>query len=154
MQVTSKDKWQVGTAVLLIFALGFIAGALALNLYRAYHPAASASPRGRQRHLEQVIDTLNLSDDQKAQVKQIFSDTRKQLGDLHQQANPAYAQIRQQARDKLKAVMTPEQWDHFQQAMKEGWDNHGGGGEHGGDHGGGRRSHHDDSQPQQVAPTP
>jgi Spy/CpxP family protein refolding chaperone len=150
MQVTGKDKWQVGTAVLLIFALGFIAGALALNLYRTYHPAASGQPRGRQRHLEQVIDTLSLSDDQKAQVKQIFSDTRKQLADLHQQSNPAYAQIRQQAREKLKAVMTPEQWDHFQQVMKEGWDNHGGGGG-GGEHGdhGGRRSHHEDPTPQQ-----
>src|ERR1700684_1303950 len=143
MQVTSKDKWQVGTAVLLIFALGFIAGALALNLYRTYHPAASGQPRGRQRHLEQVIDTLNLSDDQKAQVKQIFSDTRKQLADLHQQPNPEYGQIRQQAREKLKAVMTPEQWAGFQQAMKEGRENHGngGGGERGDHGGGGRRSH-------------
>jgi|HubBroStandDraft_6_1064221.scaffolds.fasta_scaffold16107_5 Spy/CpxP family protein refolding chaperone len=133
MEVGNRDKWQVGTGVLLIFALGFVAGALALNLYRTYHPTAA---RGRQHHLEQTLDSLNLSEDQKTQVKQIFSDTRKQLMQIHDQSRPQVSEIRKQARERLKAVMTPDQFNQFQQTMKEGWEGHGGQhGPHHGDHG-------------------
>ena len=123
MDVGVKDKWQVGTGVLLIFALGFVAGALALNLYRTYRPA-SPPPRGRQHHLDTVIDGLNLTDDQKSQVKQIFSDTRKQLMEIHDQSRPQVNEIRKQARERLKAVMTPDQWTQFQSSMKDGWEGH------------------------------
>ncbi len=40
MDTTTKSKWQVRLAAVLIFVLGFAAGALALNAYKKYGAGA------------------------------------------------------------------------------------------------------------------
>ncbi len=65
------------------------------------------------------MDRLQLSDEQKPQVRQIFGDTRDQLEALRKESEPRVADIRRQADERLQKVLTPEQWQRFEQVREE-----------------------------------
>ena len=110
MNNIAKNRWQVRVAAGIIFVLGFLSGILALNVYRAW-ARNSMTPGDR---FEQMSQKLQLNEDQKAKVKQIFNDTREQLRSLRQESEPKVNDIRKQADDRLVQVLTPEQWKKFQ----------------------------------------
>ena len=110
MNNIAKNRWQVRVAAGIIFVLGFLSGILALNVYRAW-ARNSMSPGDR---FEQMSQQLQLNEDQKTKVKQIFNDTREQLRSLRQESEPKVNDIRKQADDRLVQVLTPEQWKKFQ----------------------------------------
>ena len=113
MNNVSKNRWQVRGAALIIFVLGFAAGILALNVYRGI-------ARGERRdRFEQMSEQLQLTDDQKTKVQQIFSDTREQLRALRRESEPKVTEIRRQADGRLQTVLTPEQWQKFQTIREE-----------------------------------
>jgi Spy/CpxP family protein refolding chaperone len=62
---------------------------------------------------------LQLNDDQKTKVQQIFGDTRQQLQSLRKESEPRVSEIRQQTDQKLQQVLTPAQWSQFQQLRNE-----------------------------------
>ncbi|MDQ2921546.1 MAG: hypothetical protein M3R52_08055 [Acidobacteriota bacterium] len=113
MDITNKNKWQVRVAAIVIFVLGFAAGALALNAYKRWERTGAEVLR--QNRFEQMLDNLQLSADQKAQVHQILGDTREQLQSLRKESEPRVGEIRRQADERLQKVLTPEQWKQFQQ---------------------------------------
>jgi len=110
-----RSKWQVRGAVVAIFVLGFVAGMLALQVYGRW--AHRRSPENR---FDQMATRLQLNDDQKTKVQQIFSDTRQQLDNLRHESEPRVNEIRQQADQRLQQVLTPDQWHKFQQMRSEG----------------------------------
>lgn len=114
MDKASKNRWQVRVAALVIFVLGFAAGILALNVYRRV--AGSDRPRDR---FQQMAQRLNLSDDQRTKVQQIFSDTREQVRALRRESEPKFDDIRRQADERLQQVLTAEQWEQFQKERHE-----------------------------------
>jgi len=113
MDTSSKNKWQVRVAALLIFVLGVAAGALALNGYQRWSKARAEG--SRQQRFERMLDGLQLNADQKTQVHQILSETREQLQSLRKESEPRFDAIRTQADERLQKVLTPEQWKQFQQ---------------------------------------
>ena len=113
MDKVSKNRWQARGAALIIFVLGFAAGILALNVYRY---VAIAERRDR---FDQMADRLQLNDDQRTKVQQIFSDTREQLRALRKESEPKVDEIRRQADGRLQTVLTPEQWQKFQTMRDE-----------------------------------
>jgi Spy/CpxP family protein refolding chaperone len=115
MEKIRSRKWQVRIAAILIFVLGFSAGALGLNVYQRWRSGAQA----RRQEYTQMIDRLQLNGDQKTQVQQIFTDARAQLQALRKDADPRVADIRQQTDERLQKVLTPEQWKQFQQMRDE-----------------------------------
>jgi Spy/CpxP family protein refolding chaperone len=117
MDKTSKNKWQVRGAALVIFVLGFTAGALAWNAYKRF--SRSGVEASRQDRFEQMLDRLQLSVEQKTQVHQILGDTRSQLQALRKETEPRFDEIRRQADERLQKVLTPEQWKQFQQERNE-----------------------------------
>ena len=114
MDSTSRNKWQVRAAAAVIFFLGFTAGILALNAYRAW-----ARGRGSEDRFEQLATRLQLNADQRTKVQQIFGDTRQQLQALRKESEPRVNDIRQQTDQRLQQVLTPEQWQRFQQMRDE-----------------------------------
>ena len=114
MDNASKNRWQVRIAALLIFVLGFAAGILALNVYRGF-----ARDRGPRDRFEQMAERLQLSDDQKTKVQEIFTDTREQLRAVRRESEPKMNEIRRQADGRLQTVLTPEQWQKFQTLRDE-----------------------------------
>lgn len=115
MENLTNNKWKVRGAVLMIFLLGFVAGGLSLN---AYHAWRSGNER-RQPRLEKMFDSLQLTQEQRAQVKQIFNDTREQIQSVRKDSEPKFEEIRRQADERLQKVLTPEQWEKFKQLKEE-----------------------------------
>ncbi|HEX3145733.1 MAG TPA: periplasmic heavy metal sensor [Pyrinomonadaceae bacterium] len=115
MDTVSRNKWQVRGVAILIFVLGFAAGMLALGSYRAW-ARRTAAPGDR---FNQMATRLQLNDDQKTKVQQIFGDTRQQLQSLRKESEPRVNEIRQATDQKLQQVLTPVQWNQFQQLRSE-----------------------------------
>ncbi|SRR6266508_2845927 len=115
MNKISRNRWQIRIAAIIIFLLGFVAGMLALNGYRAW----AARSRGQADRFEQFAVRLQLNADQKTKVQQIFGDTRQQLQALRKESEPRVNEIRQQTDQQLKEVLTPDQWQRFQQMRNE-----------------------------------
>jgi Spy/CpxP family protein refolding chaperone len=113
MDISNKSKWQVRVAAIVIFVLGFAAGALALNAYKRWN--RSGAEAARQNRFEHMLDALQLNADQKTQVHQILGDARQQLQALRKESEPRVGEIRQQADERLQKVLTPDQWKQFQQ---------------------------------------
>src|SRR5258708_2288426 len=117
MESIKSEKWRVRLSIVAIFLLGSVAGGLGVNLYHQGRPTA---PRPLRRGgFEAMIKSLNLNEQQTQQVDQILADTRQQIMEAHRGSEPQMAQIRKQTREKLKAVLTEDQWNQFQQHIKE-----------------------------------
>lgn len=114
MENKTRNKWQVRGAALLIFVLGFVAGILALNVYRGW-----ARPHSSADRFEQLSTRLQLNTDQKTKVRQIFGDTRQKLQSLRKESEPRVNDIRQQADQQLQQILTADQWQKFQQMRNE-----------------------------------
>ena len=112
MNNETKNKWQIRAATSTIFLLGFIAGALALNVYHLWGGAAGETVR--QKRYDQIFNQLNLTDSQRAEVQQIVGETREQLQNLRKESEPKVQDIRGRAEDKFRQILTPEQWQNFQ----------------------------------------
>jgi periplasmic protein CpxP/Spy len=117
MNNEAKNRWQVRLAAVTIFAIGFAAGALAMNIYRGQQ--RPSSPEERRDRFEQVLDRLDLKPEQRTQVKAIFDDARTQVAEMRKQSQPKFHEVRKQTDERLQAVLTPEQWERFQQMMSE-----------------------------------
>jgi Spy/CpxP family protein refolding chaperone len=117
MDKNSSNRWQVRAAAALIFLLGFAAGALALNAYRAW--SRGNAEVSRQDRFEQMSERLKLKDDQKSQALKILDNTREQLQALRKESEPRVTEIRRQADEQLQKALTPEQWQQFQQMRDE-----------------------------------
>src|ERR1051325_10685392 len=116
MDKAKRNTWLVRTAAVVIFLLGFAAGALAPRAYRAW----TRDHVSRQDRFEQMSEQLKLSPEQKSQVQQIFGDTRSQLQALRKESEPRFAEIRRQADERMRQVLTPEQWEQFQKTRDKG----------------------------------
>ncbi|MDT5294081.1 MAG: motif family protein [Acidobacteriota bacterium] len=120
----NKYSWLVRAAAVVVFVLGFLAGALALSAYTSWRrPDARVSG---QDHFERMSEHLQLSPEQKTQARRIFDDTRAQLQALRKESEPRFAEIRRQADERLQQVLTPEQWQQFQQMHDGRRGRHGG----------------------------
>lgn len=117
MDRVRKNSWLVRAAALAIFLLGFAAGALAPAVYRGW--VRGGQSRGEDR-LQQMSRRLDLSAEQEAQVRRIFEESRSRLEALRRESEPRYTEIRRQADERLRQVLTPEQWQKFQQSREEG----------------------------------
>lgn len=118
MDRVKKNSWLVRVAALVIFVLGFAAGALAPAAYRAW----VREGRGRQERpdrLEQMSERLKLSPEQKEQVRQIFGETRTRLEVLRKESEPRFEEIRRDTDERMRQVLTPEQWEQFQRSRDE-----------------------------------
>ena len=116
MNNVAPNKWQARSFAVVIFILGFTSGILALN---AYHWARGRRPAAPSDRIEQLATRLQLNADQKTKVQQIFGDTRQQLQGLRKESEPRVNDIRQKTDQQLQQVLTPDQWQKFQQMRDE-----------------------------------
>ena len=133
MDKLKRNTWLVRAAAVAIFVLGFAAGALAPSAYRAWTREGVHGARDGGGKLDELSDQLKLSPEQKEQVRQIFGDTRAQLQALRKESEPRFAEIRRQTDERMRQVLTPEQWEQFQKTRDESRHRRGGRGGRGGD---------------------
>ena len=94
----------IGTTFLLGLLVGIVAGPL---IWRRPPQPPGGSFQGM---VDQISKELSLTGDQRTQVEKILTETRTQLQDVRKQ----FSQIRASSRDRISAVLTPEQQQAFE----------------------------------------
>ena len=117
MENNGKTQWRIRAAVVSVFLLGCLAGALAMNAYRAQFSRYPREPRGER--FEQMLDRLNLTAEQRTQMELIIKESRSQLVEIRRQSAPRYQEIRKQTDEKLQTILSPQQWQQWQQLTQE-----------------------------------
>jgi Spy/CpxP family protein refolding chaperone len=112
MEISTQNRWQVRLVILVIFVLGFIAGLLSMNFY---HSSKMPSFSSREERYQQIISELDLTPEQRAKMEVIFKNVREEFIKAHTEHRPIYMEITKRADEQWQAVLTPEQWQHFQQ---------------------------------------
>jgi Spy/CpxP family protein refolding chaperone len=121
MNSITRNKWQVRLAAFVIFALGAAGGALALSAYRSWTRAEGHVRGGgeRGRGFERMLESLDLTDEQRAQVRQILDEARAEVEAVRRGSEPRLREVRQRSDERLQKVLTPEQWQQFQKMKDE-----------------------------------
>lgn len=119
-----NSSWRARLTVLGVFALGVALGALAMDFYQRGvwgRGPAGPPPRGesaRERHLQYLVRELKLTPEQTEQVRRILDETRQEFLQLRNEMHPRFEEIRRRSRQRLRAVLTPEQQAKFDEMMK------------------------------------
>ena len=112
-------------AVLLVsvlFALGIALGSVGTYLVTTQVQAARPHASLRQNYAGTVAmftHGLSLSPDQGKQLEAIFSDMRGHYEALHEKLDPEYEQVRQQGRERVRQILTPEQRPKFEDLLRQ-----------------------------------
>ena len=123
MTTRGRTRLKIWLVVVGVFALGCLSG---VALDGAYRLRAGAFPReggrpGRERKdiFERMRRDLSLTDEQARQVKAVLDETRDEYRTLSAECRPRYDAIRQKGRDRIRALLTPEQQQRFDAKVAE-----------------------------------
>lgn len=116
MNFLTGNTWKLRAAALLIFLLGAATGALAPRAYSAWVREGRQSQRDR---FEQMLDRLQLSGEQKTQVQQTLGEAREEFRAIRRESEPRQDEVRRKADERLRQIMSPEQWQQFQKMVEE-----------------------------------
>ena len=108
--------------VAVLFLLGIALGGVGTYLVTSRVLAARPLPAvGRQPGHTMALFTrdLNLNVDQQKQIQAIFNDTRARYAELHSKLDPEYEQVRQEGRDRIRQVLTPDQQPKFEELLRQ-----------------------------------
>jgi Spy/CpxP family protein refolding chaperone len=109
--------------VALVFVLGIALGAAGVYVVTTRVHAARPQAAGREGRspadvVARLDRELDLTSDQEKQIEAILTDTQARYAEIHRQADPEYDQARQQGRDRIREVLTPEQKPKFDQFLR------------------------------------
>jgi hypothetical protein len=130
MESSSPSQRKARLLVLAVFVIGFTAGALSMNLYQrssgpeAYNSDVDARPQDRI--VRQMNQKLGLTSEQQNAISRILDETFDRYGEIRKEMEPRikdfkprFDEERQQSRDRIRAVLTPEQLPRFEEMVKE-----------------------------------
>ena len=117
---TLKNR-SAGAAAALWMSLGFAGAVLAQNgsptpASQDQNPPATTEQAPQRGHRDNLLEGLNLSDDQKAQIKQIHQDAKAKIQATNadttlseDQKQAQYKQIHQATEKQVHMLLTPQQ---------------------------------------------
>ena len=113
---TSKKRGEAAVLVLVVFLLGALLGGLGNHLWgeRVWGRQNPPGPPSKTQIISDLTQQLELTPDQQKQLTGIVDDTRAQWRTLYSTIEPQHEQIRQQSRDRIRAILTPEQKPKFE----------------------------------------
>ena len=106
----------------LVFLLGASLGVLGtLWAGRTGWAAPSGPPsmRNKQGAAEWLTDELDLTAEQQQQLGPILDETATSYEAIRERVRPEYEQVRQQSREKIRAILTPEQKARFEELVRQ-----------------------------------
>lgn len=124
---SNKTRREAALLVFVVFLLGLLVGGVGNHVWgeRVWgrqEPPARVGPPSRARILSDFTRELQLTPDQQDRIGAIIDDTRTQVRGLYSPLDAQHEKIRQQCRDRIRAVLTPEQspkFDAFMQRIDE-----------------------------------
>lgn len=112
----SSVKAHSALILAVVFALGILSGVggtLVLAPYVRSHVAPHTPAQDRERFIHHMQTLLDLSPQQTTEFTAIVQETADRWTTLHEQVEPQFDQIRQQQRNKVRAILTPGQLQKF-----------------------------------------
>jgi Spy/CpxP family protein refolding chaperone len=105
--------------VALVFMLGAAFGVAGMLATRRVLGAGDRVVRvGQPSTQSQLIREMNLSADQERQFRQILAETRDRYDAIRNAMDPQMREVRQQSRDRIREILTPEQRPGFEQFLR------------------------------------
>lgn len=108
--------------LVLAFVLGAATGALGLALYQArtgWWHGPREPERFQQQVLRRLTRELDLRPEQRQQVEGVLRETGQEFARLQEEVGPRLRDIRGRSREKIRAILNPEQQAKFQTLEKE-----------------------------------
>lgn len=128
MESKTNSQTKARLIVVSVFVIGFAAGALALNLYQELSRSSERNTphNGTEFLLKRMNDKVGLASDQQEQIKKIldetadkYKDIRKEMDPVVKPFEPRFNTVRQESRDRIRALLTPEQLPKYEQMVQE-----------------------------------
>jgi len=104
--------------VLGVFILGMIVGGLGLYLAEGRVLRGSAQRGGPGRVVQQLTTDLGLGAEQQKQLETILEETRSRYEKLYETIQPERQKIREEGRDRIRAILSPEQRAKFEEFVR------------------------------------
>ena len=110
-----------------LFLLGIVIGALGMHLVhlqpidgrRPPVPWGQGDRSGAGMHFERVAERLELTDEQREQIREILADSRHHAHGLHEEMLPRVSELVDQTRERIDGVLTPEQRDCLEEMTSQ-----------------------------------
>jgi Spy/CpxP family protein refolding chaperone len=122
MNQPNRMKMQVWLVILAVFGLGGITGVSLDRVYLSRNPdkqAASGPRRGPGHMVDRLTKDLNLNTEQADSIRKIFEESRKEFPPSKLAECPGFKEARQRTRERVNAVLNPEQQKLYQQKEQE-----------------------------------
>jgi Spy/CpxP family protein refolding chaperone len=124
MESSNPDKTRREAAILVfvVFLLGLLVGGVGNHLWGERVWGRQGAPRQgpppRAQIVNELTRELQLTADQQEKIGAIIDDTRLQLRALYAPLEAQHDKLRQEGRDRIRAILTPEQLPKFEQFMQ------------------------------------
>ena len=115
----TKKRGEAAVLVLVVFLLGALLGGVGNHVWgeRVWGKQIINTQPTRNEIVGDLTRDLQLTQDQQKQLGSIVDDTRAQWRTLYTTIEPQHEQIRQQSRDRIRAILTPDQKPKFEEFM-------------------------------------
>ncbi len=117
----SNSKLRAGFLVAVVFVLGIVLGSVG-TYYRQVGAANGTSLTGYPVHSEvmkRMSRQVGLTPEQETQVAAIVDDVRGRMHELAKQQKPQADAIRAEGRQRIRALLTPEQLPKYEDFVKQ-----------------------------------
>jgi Spy/CpxP family protein refolding chaperone len=114
--------WKVILATIVIFVAGALVGGLLVKTLTPPAPLPKPPVPGilsQQRFQERLKKELDLTADQTNRIDRIFSESKARIEILWGLIGPEVQKERQEVHDNIRAILTPEQGEKFEQLLKQ-----------------------------------
>jgi Spy/CpxP family protein refolding chaperone len=104
----------------IIFLAGALFGFVVHSYYSQRTARAAANPQEfRVRYITRLQKDLALSPEQLAQITAILDDTSQHFREIRERMEPEFEALRVAQRQRIMAVLTPEQQPKYQKILEE-----------------------------------
>lgn len=116
---------KIQLAFVVIFVLGFAAGALSLAAYvrrmEAGRPAIWTGRFDRERFVKQLSEAVGLRQEQMGALNAVLEEAREEFVSLRRRLNPQFEEVRKRVRNQIRGILDAEQQGRFD-AFAKRWE--------------------------------
>jgi len=109
---------EAAVLAVVVFLLGALVGGIATHVWTIHAANQQFAPHGRDQILSRMTSELEFTPEQLKIVTGIVDDTHSQVRALYSPLDAQREQIRQKARERIRAVLTPEQKPKFEDFLR------------------------------------